>query len=95
MRDTSIISFLIWLIFAQGAFAGEVNIRAPDTYKQTIENTQAMFERCMGAVASHGNIGTCAAVQNILTQLENLPQTPIAEAPSPSKESEKPPSGEK
>jgi len=64
------------------AIAGEVTITVPDTFRVTMQQTSITLERCMGAIVSHGDTSTCGAVQNILTQLANLPETPV-QTPAP------------
>lgn len=93
------------IVCATSAWAGDVTITVPDTFKATMQNTQMTFERCMGAIVSHGNTDTCSAVSNLLTQLGNLPTTPVpspsptpaasAPPPSPSPEAAKPAEAEK
>lgn len=61
----------------------ESTIKVPDNFKETMVQTQAALERCIGATAAKLPNETCGAVSNILTQLSNLPLTPVVPAPAP------------
>lgn len=71
------------LLIASPALA-ESTIKVPDNFKDTMVQTQAALERCIGATAAKLPNETCGAVSNILTQLSNLPLTPVVPAPTPS-----------
>jgi hypothetical protein len=73
-------------VFASPALA-ESTIKVPDNFKDTMVQTQAALERCIGATAAKLPNDTCNAVWNILAQIASLPVTPIVPdhpAPSPS-----------
>lgn len=59
-------------------------VHVTDNFKETMVQTQAALERCIGATAARLPNETCGAVSNILTQLSNLPLTPVVPAPTPS-----------
>ena len=63
----------------------ESTIRVPDNFKETMIQTQAALERCIGATVAKLPNDTCNAVWNILGQIANLPATPVPQpVPSPS-----------
>lgn len=75
---------IIAALLASPAFA-ESTIKVPDNFKDTMVQTQAALERCIGATAARMQNDTCSAVSNILGQLANLPATPvIVPTPTPS-----------
>jgi hypothetical protein len=67
------------------AFAGESTIKVPDSFHATMQQTQAAFERCIGATVAYTHTDQCAAVANVLSQLVALaPPPPVSPAPTPS-----------
>lgn len=67
-------------------------VHVPDNFKDTMVQTQAALERCIGATVARLPNDTCNAVSNILGQLANLPATPVivpVPVPSPSPTPEK------
>lgn len=74
---------IIAALIATPALA-ESTIKVPDNFKETMVQTQAALERCIGATAARMPNETCGAVSNILGQLANLPLTPVVPAPAPS-----------
>lgn len=77
---------IIAALLASPALA-ESTIKVPDNFKETMVQTQAALERCIGATAAKLPNDTCSAVSNILGQLANLPATPVivpTPVPSPS-----------
>jgi hypothetical protein len=81
-----LISTIAAVSLSTSAFAGDVTLTVPDTFKITMQNTSVALERCMGAIVAKGDTSICQSVQNILVQLANLPETPVAQpaaAPAP------------
>lgn len=67
------------------AMAGEATITVPDTFKVTMAQTQAAFERCLGATVAHTVTDQCNAVANVLAQLAGLNAVAVPQpTPSPS-----------
>lgn len=67
---------------ATPALAADQTITVPDTFKVTMQQTQAAFERCLGATVAHINTDQCNAVANVLGQLATLQPSTTA-PPSP------------
>ena len=76
----------ILIVGISPAFAGDATITVPDSFKGTMEQTRAAFERCLGATTMHVNSDQCQAVANILAQLAALQPMPI-KPPAPPSES--------
>lgn len=79
-----LISLIAVAAISTPALAGDVTITVPDSFKVTMQQTSIALERCLGAVVMGGDKSTCQGVQNILTQLANLPETPVAAPATPS-----------
>ena len=78
-----LISLIAVAAISTPALAADVTITVPDTFKVTMQQTSIALERCLGAVVMGGDKSTCQGVQNILTQLANLPETPVVASVTP------------
>lgn len=64
----------------------EQTVTVPDDFRTTLNNVNAVLERCIGATAMRSDNSTCGVVQNFLQQLNALPMTPVAKPEEKKKE---------